>query len=84
MPTYDYHCPANDRVVEVKHRMSEEVTTWGQLCKMASIDTGDTPLDSPVERMISGGNIVSSGTMGSGAEPACPTGGCCPGKMCGM
>ncbi|MEQ8497461.1 MAG: regulator, partial [Gammaproteobacteria bacterium] len=37
MPTYDYHCHANGRVVEVRHRMSEQVGTWGELCALAGI-----------------------------------------------
>ncbi|MES9980902.1 MAG: zinc ribbon domain-containing protein, partial [Candidatus Thiodiazotropha sp. 6PLUC5] len=32
MPTYDYRCEANSRVVEVSHRMSEEILNWGELC----------------------------------------------------
>ena len=83
MPTYDYRCPANGRVVEVKHRMSEMVHTWGELCQMAGIEPGDTPADAAVERMATGGNIISSGGRGSGPAPTCPSGGC-GGGMCGL
>ena len=38
MPTYDYHCPANGRVVEVSHKIAEKVATWGELCRKAGID----------------------------------------------
>jgi predicted nucleic acid-binding Zn ribbon protein len=31
MPTYDYLCPANGRVVEVSHKMAEQIATWGDL-----------------------------------------------------
>ena len=30
MPTYEYHCPANDQVVTVVHRMVEDLHTWGR------------------------------------------------------
>ena len=84
MPTYDYRCEANDRVVEVNHRMSEQIKTWGELCERQSMDPGDTPLDSPVKRLATGGNLVAKSSLGSGAEPACSTGACCPGGMCGL
>jgi hypothetical protein len=83
MPHYDYHCSANSQVIEVKHKMSEKITTWGELCESSGTDPGDTPVDSPVEKLISGGNIVSSSNMGSGTPPRCPSGGCGSG-MCGL
>ena len=49
MPTYDYRCEANGRVVEVNHRMSEAISTWGELCQKAGIDQGETAADSPVK-----------------------------------
>lgn len=84
MPTYDYRCPANGRVIEVMHRMSETITSWGGLCEKAGIVPGDTPPESPVERLATGGNIISSSNLGSGSAPACPSGGCCPGGSCGL
>lgn len=84
MPTYDYRCETNDRVVEVNHRMSEDVKNWGQLCALAGIDPGETPSESPVKRLATGGNLISSTSRGSGAEPACSTGACCPGGFCGL
>ena len=38
MPTYDYFCETNGRKVEVRHRMSEEIHNWGELCAMARIE----------------------------------------------
>lgn len=84
MPTYDYRCDANERVIEVNHRMSEDLSTWGELCERTGVEPGDTPADSPVHRLATGGNIVSSTTLGSGAAPSCGTGRCCPGGMCGL
>ena len=52
MPSYDYRCAANGRVVEVRHRMSEKLTTWGEVCARAQIDVGDTATNAPVERLI--------------------------------
>jgi len=85
MPTYDYRCDTNGRVVEVNHRMSESLATWGELCTRAGVDPGDTPTDSPVHRLATGGNLISSSSLGSGtAPPACSTGSCCPGGVCGL
>jgi len=84
MPTYDYRCEANDRVVEVMHRMSEQMNTWGELCEKAGIEPGDTPVDTPVVRMATGGNFIASSGGGADPAPACPPGGCCPGGMCGL
>ncbi|KPK36647.1 MAG: regulator [Gammaproteobacteria bacterium SG8_47] len=84
MPTYDYRCEANGQVVEIKHRMSEQVNTWGELCQRAGVATGDTPADSPVTRLITGGNVVRSGSVGESSAPACTTGSCCPSGFCGL
>ena len=53
MPTYDYFCPANNQKVEVWHSIHQEVKTWGELCKLAKCDRGDTPEDAPVKRLLS-------------------------------
>lgn len=84
MPTYDYRCDANGRIVEVGHRMSEQLSNWGEICQAAGIPPGDTPLDSPVKKLATGGNVVHKSNMGSGAEPACGTGACCPPGVCGL
>jgi hypothetical protein len=82
MPTYDYRCDANGQVLEVTHRMSETLATWGDLCERAGVAPGDTPLESPVHRLATGGNVISSSNLGSG--PACGTGACCPTGVCGL
>ena len=86
MPTYDYRCDANGQTVEVIHRMSDQVTTWGELCEKAGMEPGETALDAPVHRLATGGNVISSNSMGSGTAPApaCSTGTCCPTGMCGL
>jgi hypothetical protein len=83
MPSYDYRCAANDRVVEVRHSMSEKLTTWGEVCERAGIALGDTPGDSPVDRLISGGSIVSSSALSNPDAPSCGSGGC-GGGFCGL
>lgn len=91
MPTYDYRCPTNQRIVEVRHGMQTKITTWGELCRQADISPGDTPEDAPVEKLITGGNVVSSHSLRN-PEPACGNGACgqampaacCGGGACSM
>lgn len=84
MPTYDYHCPANGQTVEVRHGMNDSFGTWGELCAQAGIDTGDTPADSAVQKLISGGHFVGSGALRNPEPPpSCGAGGCASG-MCGL
>lgn len=84
MPTYDYRCDLNTRVVEVSHSMRETLTTWGELCARAGLEIGDTPIDAPVQRLATGGNIISSTSRSSDNAPSCATGSCCAGGMCGL
>jgi hypothetical protein len=82
MPTYDYRCEANGRVVEVRHGMSESVRNWGELCERAHLDCGDTPADTPVTRLITGGNIIGD-SHDREPLPSCSTG-TCGGGFCGL
>jgi len=84
MPTYDYRCDDNGQTIEVNHRMSESLATWGELCARLGISPGDTPAEAPVHRLATGGNILSSSARGSSEAPACSTGACCPGGFCGL
>jgi hypothetical protein len=84
MPTYDYRCVANDRVVEVNHRMSETVASWGELCALAGIEPGNTVPDAPVERLATGGQVVRSSSLRDAGAPSCASGPCCGGGMCGL
>lgn len=83
MPTYDYFCESNGRKVEVSHKMSEQIDSWGELCDRAAIDLGDTPPETPVRKLISGGAVIGASTL-SNPEPACSTGTCCPTGVCGL
>ncbi len=83
MPSYDYRCIENDRVVEVNHSMTKKLTTWGDVCKHTGMDLGGISADSPVERLISGGQFISSNSL-KNPEPSCATGSCCPSGVCGL
>ncbi|OQW95027.1 MAG: regulator [Beggiatoa sp. IS2] len=83
MPKYDYRCPENGQVIEVKHGMNDQVATWGELCACAGLEVGSTSPQSPVERLITGGYVVSRGAL-KNPEPSCSTGSCCSGGMCGF
>lgn len=52
MPVYEYCCEANGKSVEVVHSMRDRITTWGELCALAKVDPGDTPADTPVEKLL--------------------------------
>jgi hypothetical protein len=49
---YDYYCDANGQTVEVVHSISELVSSWGELCRLANMDTGETDEESPVRKII--------------------------------
>ena len=71
MPKYDYRCDANGRIVEVSHAMSASLSTWGELCQLADLSLDDTPADSPVHKIISGGYVVAGGLSEPTPPPAC-------------
>ncbi len=86
MPTYEYFCPENEQTVEVLHKMSEKLVTWGELCERSGTDPGKTPSSSPIQRMISGGQLMlrkSGGGLAPMPAPK-PSGGghCCGGGSC--
>ena len=83
MPTYDYACDANGKVVEVRHRMSELLSTWGDVCEASGLPPGDTPADTPVRRLATGGQVVKSSSLHDSLPP-CASGSCCGGAMCGI
>ncbi|MDH5800206.1 MAG: zinc ribbon domain-containing protein [Gammaproteobacteria bacterium] len=78
MRTYDYKCDFNERVIEVRHSMADEIRSWGELCQKAGIDPGTTPSDTPVHKLATGGQIVKSGRLGE-TTPPCGQGPCCGG-----
>jgi len=83
MPSYDYQCESNGQVVEVRHSMSQNLTTWGEVCETAGIELGGTPAETPVKRLITGGQVVSSSNLKDSAPPSCGSG-MCGGGFCGL
>ena len=85
MPTYEYLCEQNGRVLEVQHKMAERLDTWGELCARAGISPGRTDPRTPVTKLISAGFIASAG---AGSERVCEVPGCgsgpCASGMCGL
>jgi hypothetical protein len=76
MPYYEYHCASNGRTLEVRHSMAERLSTWGEVAAKAGVDVGDTPLETPVERLMStpvplSGPGESDGFQGCGSGCAC-------------
>jgi len=74
MAIYEYRCEANGRTVEVRHGMSEEIRTWGELARRAGVEPGDTPAGAPVERLMSAGVPLTGGgpsAKGSASGPPC-------------
>jgi hypothetical protein len=76
MPLYEYRRRDNGQVVEVRHRMSERLTTWGEVCARTGQELGDAPAHAPVERLMSApvpsrGATASPEFQGCGAGCAC-------------
>jgi predicted nucleic acid-binding Zn ribbon protein len=87
VPTYEYRCEANGRLVEVRHKMAERLATWAELCERAGIAPGKTNPGAPVEKLISAG-FINAGSSTSISEPACEAPSCgngfCGTGACGM
>jgi predicted nucleic acid-binding Zn ribbon protein len=81
MPMYEYRCEANGQLVEVQHKMSERLLTWGELCERAGICAGRTDPHAPVEKLMSAG-FLSGGTGTDSGPASCAAPGCGAG-MCG-
>jgi predicted nucleic acid-binding Zn ribbon protein len=80
VPTYEYLCKDNDRVVEVTHKMNERLATWGEVCERAGVNPGKTAAGAKVDKLISAG-FVNTGAASTIAS--CDNGmPCCGGGMC--
>ncbi len=83
MPIYEYLCESNGRVVEVQHKMAEQLQTWGELCDRLGVSPGKTDPRAPVTKLISAGFV----STGSGSETVCEAPACgagaCGGGFCG-
>jgi predicted nucleic acid-binding Zn ribbon protein len=84
MPTYEYFCEANGQTVEVSHRMSELLETWGDLCQRRGTASGKTPAKSPIRRLISASAVLSGKGASAATQAAnCDAGAACCGGGCG-
>lgn len=82
MITYEYFCESNNETVEVSHRMSESLKTWGEVCEKAGVPLNGTPASAPVERLISGGLLFKGESSNKKsqlpmADPGCGRSNCC-------
>ena len=68
MPYYEYRCAGNGRTLEVRHGMDERLETWGELADRAGTEPGETPLDTPVERLLSAPVPLTSSRRSSGPD----------------
>lgn len=82
MPTYQYYCTDNHQTLEVMHSMSRSVNTWGELCELAEQDSGPTPADTPVEKLLGTGMVFAKKPTAADCSGPPMGGGCC-GGMCG-
>ena len=78
MPRYDYRCELNGQTIEVSHAMNDVISTWAELCALAGIETGETPADSPVHKIISGG-YITTGASPQTTSHSCTAPSCCHG-----
>ncbi|WP_296057031.1 zinc ribbon domain-containing protein [uncultured Amphritea sp.] len=83
MPTYDYRCETTGEVFEVRHPMALKISTWSDLCDIGGFDTGTTPADAPVTKLLNTGGVISNKTLKNPEAPPCMSGGGCPGR-CGI
>ena len=76
MPTYEYYCEENEKNVDVIHSMTEEITTWGELCDRAEIDCGGTPREASVMRKLSAISLLAQESESNSGGGGCCGGGC--------
>ncbi len=77
MPTYEYRCAANGKIVSVWHNMSSRLSTWGELCEAAGLELDGLLAQTPVERLISGGQMIGASAAAQPTiGPSCSHGRC--------
>jgi hypothetical protein len=86
MPLYDYRIGQGERLVEASHPMNANPATWGELRSLANLPDDGTPADTPVQKVLTTGGVMSSGGSGKADLPPCMGGGGmgCGSGMCGM
>lgn len=71
MVTYEYRCEANDTTLTVRHSIHEKLESWGELCSLADYSPGDTPLETPVTRLMGGGKPLPKPSSSGGCCGSC-------------
>jgi hypothetical protein len=76
MPYYEYYCNTNEQTIEVRHGMNERLETWGEVATRGGVDVGTTPVDTPVDKLLSvpvplTGSSRDTGFQGCGSGCAC-------------
>jgi len=84
MPTYDYRCELTGNIYEARHPMALKLSNWQDLCDVTGMEPGETPLDSPITKLLTTGGVVKSNPLKSQNLPPCMTGGGCSGGGCGI
>ena len=60
MPTYDYQCEENGRIVEVRQKMNDVIKTWGEVCEINGWSLEGTSANTPVSKLATGGGCPGS------------------------
>ena len=60
------------KVAKVSHCRCEVLHTWGELCERSGALPGDTPLQSPLDRLATRGDVTRQGTLNNPTPPAGP------------
>lgn len=69
MPRYDYYCPANGRIVEVRHSIHDRMEYWEEVCIATNMAPGNTPLDAEVVRLFAASeNLVADKSLPPGSD----------------
>ncbi len=77
MPTNDYRCEANGQVYEVRHGMTLQPRTWGELRSAGGLPADPAIADeTPVTRLLSAAGVVNSRVLKNPEAPACARNGC--------
>ena len=58
MPSYEYECPANGQVLQVRHSIHTVIRNWGELCFATQTPLGETDFEAPVRKRLSAPGIA--------------------------
>ena len=55
----------------VRHSINEKLESWGELCSLADYCPGDTPLETPITRLMGGGKLMPKSSDSGGCCGSC-------------